>query len=265
MTIITITTDFGLRDGYVGVMKGVIWGINPDAKIVDVTHLISPQDIHQGSIALQRVVPFFPDGTIHLAVVDPGVGTNRRPIAAKIGNHLFVGPDNGLFTRIAQSNSGVMDQTFFVELNQPKFWLREISHVFHGRDIFAPVAAHLSLGIDLQKLGTPIHDPVFLSIPQPELLKEKIIGQVISIDNFGNLATNIFESQLKNYQKQFKVKIKGIDIPDFVETFGAKPSGTLVSLLGTQSDLIIASVNASAQKMLKASVGEIVEVTFGKL
>ena len=264
MTIITITTDFGLRDGYVGVMKGVIWGINPLVKIVDITHLIPPQNVELGGIALQRATPFFPPGTVHLAVVDPGVGTNRRAMAAKIGQNWFVAPDNGLLTRIVNEAQKKGEEVLFVELNKPEYWLGEISHVFHGRDIFAPVAAHLSAGVDIKMVGTPYYDPILLSIPEPELMEDRIIGEVISIDNFGNLATNIFSSHLSQYNQKFVIKVNGIIIPDFVQTFGNRPIDTLVGMIGTQSDFFIASVNSNAQKKLNASIGNKVEIIFDK-
>ena len=265
MAIITITTDFGLRDGYVGVMKGVIWGINPSVKIVDITHLIPAQSIELGAIALQRVVPFFPPGTIHLAVVDPGVGTKRRAMVAKIGQNWYVAPDNGLLTRIINNALNDGEEMFFVDLDQPKYWLPEISHVFHGRDIFAPVAAHLSAGIDLKDVGTLFNDPVLLSVPEPELSPGKIIGEVISIDNFGNLATNIFATHFSKYNQEFVTKIHSTIIPDFVETFGDRPSETLVGMIGTQNDFLIASVNSNAQRKLNAKIGDKVEILFGKL
>ncbi len=265
MTIITITTDFGLRDGYVGVMKGVIWGINPSVKIVDITHLIPPQSVGLGGIALQRVVPFFPAGTIHLAVVDPGVGTKRRAMAAKIGQNLYVAPDNGLLTRIINNALKIGEEVVFVDLDQPKYWLSEISHVFHGRDIFAPVAAHLSNGVDINEVGTPFQDPILLTIPEPELQPDRIFGEVISIDNFGNLATNIFVTHLSHYDRKFVIKIKDTLIPDFVETFGDRSTETLVGMMGTQNDFLIASVNSNAQRKLDAKIGDKVEILFGKL
>jgi len=264
MTIITITTDFGLRDGYGGVMKGVIWGINPIAKIVDITHLIPPQDVNQGSIALSQVVPFFPENTIHVAVVDPGVGTTRRPMAAKIGSQFFVGPDNGLFTRVIRAGEEKKVEIAFVELDKPQFWLSEISHVFHGRDIFAPVAAHLSSNVSIHEVGTLFSDPILLPLPKLEFCKDKIVGEVVSIDNFGNLATNIMEDHLKKFNKNFVIKLMDQTIFDFVSTFGDKPQGTLVGLIGTQKNLLIACVNSNAQQKIGGSVkiGSKVEVIF---
>ena len=153
MPVITLTTDFGEKDGFTGVLKGVIWGICPDAQIADITHSISPQNVLEGALALWRAAPFFPAGTVHIAVVDPGVGTNRRPMAARLGDYFYVGPDNGLFTPMiedARNNNQVVE---FVHLDKPKFWLKNVSHTFHGRDIFAPVGAHLANGIFNHQVG----------------------------------------------------------------------------------------------------------------
>src|SRR3990172_4981507 len=159
-SIITLMTDFGMKDGFVGVMKGVIWGIAPEARIADLTHLISPQNIREGAVVLDRAAPYFPAGTIHVVVVDPGVGTARRPIAAQVGEQRYVGPDNGTLTvllaRAQRENWNVQ----IVELNQRQYWRDEISASFHGRDIFAPVAAHLAAGVPLPAVGSPISDPV---------------------------------------------------------------------------------------------------------
>src|SRR5512138_2740263 len=141
MTIITLTTDFGLRSGFAGVMQGVIYSLAPQVQIVDITHFVSPQDIREGAYTLSRAVPFFPAGTIHLYVVDPGVGTRRRPLAAWLGDHFFVGPDNGLLTLLIEDAEQNGLQTEFVHLDRPQFWLPKISRTFHGRDILSPVAA----------------------------------------------------------------------------------------------------------------------------
>ena len=140
MTVITLTTDFGLRSGFAGVMQGVIYGLAPQVKIVDITHFVSPQDIREGAYTLQRAAPFFPEGTIHIFVVDPGVGTARRPLAARLGDHFFVGPDNGLLTPLIEEAEQNGRPIEFVHLNRPQFWRRTISRTFHGRDIFSPAA-----------------------------------------------------------------------------------------------------------------------------
>ncbi|MGB2909095.1 MAG: SAM-dependent chlorinase/fluorinase [Anaerolineales bacterium] len=163
MSTITLLTDFGLKDGNVGVMKGVIWGITPDVHIADLSHHISPQNVHEAALVLRRAAPYFPDGTVHVVVVDPGVGTERRPIAAQLGNHYFIGPDNGVVTMLLEHIEAEGFPISFIHLNKPQHWLPEVSSVFHGRDIFAPAAAHLAAGVTLTELGDPIDDPIRLS------------------------------------------------------------------------------------------------------
>jgi S-adenosylmethionine hydrolase len=158
MTCISILTDFGLKDGNVGVMKGVIWGIAPDIQILDLSHDIAPQDIQEAAFVLGRAAPYFPPGTIHLVVVDPGVGTERRPLAANFGPYFFVGPDNGVITRLIAYAKLQEWAIEVVYIKNPQYWLPEISHIFHGRDIFAPVAAHIAAGIPLIELGNHSYD-----------------------------------------------------------------------------------------------------------
>ncbi|MGB9641528.1 MAG: SAM hydrolase/SAM-dependent halogenase family protein, partial [Anaerolineales bacterium] len=149
MSVITLTTDFGLKDGNVGAMKGVIWKIAPSAQIADISHLISPQNVTEAALVIYRAARFYPPGTIHMVVVDPGVGTDRRPIAGLIGDQYVVGPDNGVFTRMMLAAESLGKPMRFVHLNRPEFWLPQVSYVFHGRDIFAPAAAHLAAGMSL--------------------------------------------------------------------------------------------------------------------
>ena len=176
LPILTLLTDFGLRDGYSGVLKGVIWSILPDAQVADLSHTISPQNIVEGALALARTAFFFPDGTVHVAVVDPGVGTRRRPIALRLGSHFFVGPDNGLFTLVLERAESEGWPVEAVQLDNPAYWLPEISRVFHGRDIFSPVAAHIAGGVPLEKVGSPIDDPVRLEIPRPIKIGTGMVG-----------------------------------------------------------------------------------------
>jgi S-adenosylmethionine hydrolase len=259
MTVITLLTDFGLRDGYVGVMKGVIWKICPDAQIADITHSIPPQNIRQGAIALLRTVMYFPEGSVHIAVVDPGVGTNRKPIAVEVDGHFFVGPDNGLFSLVFQAaeDRGLTGKYFI--LAKPDFWLPDISHVFHGRDIFAPVGAHLACGVPIENMGSPLTDPVRLVNPIPQKHGNIWKGEVIAIDNFGNIATNIGARQILN-QNLVTVRIGGQSVNGLVNTFEDRPAGELVSMIGTEKDLIIAVVRGSAADCLKTKVGDPVEV-----
>ncbi|HEY2980076.1 MAG TPA: SAM-dependent chlorinase/fluorinase, partial [Anaerolineales bacterium] len=186
MAIISLMTDFGIKDGNTGVMKGVISGIAPDAQIVDLSHMVQPQDIRESAYILVRSVPYFPKGTIHVVVVDPGVGTARRPMAARIGDWYYVGPDNGTITLWLDRAETEKWACEYVKLDKPKFWLPVVSHVFHGRDIFSPVAAHLARGVPLTDLGTPFIDPVRLPLPKPEKTASGWRGEIVHIDHFGN-------------------------------------------------------------------------------
>lgn len=266
MSVITLMTDFGIKDGNVGVMKGVIWGICPTAQISDLSHMIQAQNIREAGYVLARGVPYFPKGSIHVVVVDPGVGTQRRPMAAQIGDGFYVGPDNGTI-------SGWLDRAEqegwsreFVELNRPQYWLQNISYVFHGRDIFSPVAAHLASGVSLNELGSPFTDPVRLELPKPEMMKNGWRGEVIHIDHFGNVSTNIRVENLGEAMRQKEailVRLNENEIKGMVNTFGERPVGDLVALIGSTGNLGIAVVNGNAQERLGTRVGDGVEVVYG--
>jgi S-adenosyl-L-methionine hydrolase (adenosine-forming) len=260
MTVITLLTDFGIRDGYPGVMKGVIWKIAPDVQIADISHSIRPQDIIHGALALARTARYFPPGTIHVAVVDPGVGTDRRPIGMHRGEHYFIGPDNGIFTLVLEQAETKKDKIKIIHLDQPHYWLADISSVFHGRDIFSPCAAHLAAGVPFKKLGSPINDPIRLKFPGPQPLPGGgLRGQVIEIDTFGNLATNINDSDLTR-MGDVSVMIGGTKIDGLVNTFGDRPAGTLIALFGTAHDLTISIVNGNAANKLNVSLGDEISV-----
>ena len=256
---ISLLTDFGLKDGYVGVMKGVIWGIAPQAQIADITHLIRPQNVLEGVLALGRAAPYFPAGTVHVAVVDPGVGTARRPIAARLGDHFFVGPDNGLCTMLVDQARRAGGPVAFVHLDQPRYWLPKISNVFHGRDIFSPVAAHLANGVSLEALGSPVDDPHLLHLSIPQRTAQGWIGQVIVVDNFGNLSTNLAATDLAGID-QIVVRIAGREIHGLVKTFGDRQPGELVAMLDSSDALSICIVNGDAAAQLGVQVGQIVEI-----
>lgn len=259
MTVITMLTDFGMKDGYPGVMKGVIWGIAPDAQIADLTHQISPQNVLEGALVLGRAARFFPPGTIHLAVVDPGVGTTRRPIAARLGSHFFVGPDNGLCSLLLAGAREAGEALEFFHLDRPQYWLSSVSSSFHGRDIFAPVAAHLSCGVPLKELGTTINDPVVIQPPHPVRTETGWRGQVILVDSFGNLSTNISREHLEGLG-EIQVRIAGQTISGLSRTFGSRQPGELLALLGEAGDLSVAVVNGSAARRLGVEAGEEVDV-----
>lgn len=260
MALITLTTDFGLKDGNVGAMKGVILKIAPQTQIVDISHLIASQAISEAALVLSRAARFFPAGTIHVAVVDPGVGTDRRPIAGLLGNQYVVGPDNGVFTRMIENCEKQGQVVRFVHLNQREYWLPQISYVFHGRDLFAPVAAHLAAGVILNDLGAPIGDVVRLNLPKPASTPDGLQGEVIHIDHFGNISTCIMRDDIGDKVIQ-QVIVKGGVIQDFVNTFGEKPPGSLVSLYGSSDNLLICEVNGNAAQKLGINIGDIVKVT----
>jgi len=254
-------TDFGIKDGNVGVMRGVIWRIAPQAQIADLSHMISPQNIPEAALILLRSAPYFPPGAIHLAVVDPGVGTNRRPMAARIGAQYFVGPDNGILTLWLESLAAQDLETRFVELDRSEYWLPEVSHVFHGRDIFAPVAAHLARGVPLEKLGTPFANPVLLNLPQPVRTRSGFTGEIIHMDHFGNLSTNIRQEHL-GQPENVTVRLGGVEVHGLVKTFGERSPGELVALYGSTGNLIVSVVNGSAAQRLDTHVGDPVQVEF---
>lgn len=265
MPVISLMTDFGLKDGNVGVMKGVIWKIAPEAQISDLSHLIAPQNIREAALILARSAPYFPDFSIHVVVVDPGVGTSRRPMAAQIGTQYYVGPDNGTITLLLEQAERTGQKTRFVHLDRPKYWLPNVSYVFHGRDIFAPVAAHLARGAQLAELGTAFDDPAHLNLPQPEKTSYGWRGEIIHVDHFGNVASNIRVEHLDEMLKtpeRFVVRLGGIEIRGLVNTFGERAPGELVALLGSTGNLIVSVVNGSAQARLDARVGDPFEVLF---
>jgi S-adenosylmethionine hydrolase len=218
-------TDFGTRDGNVGVMQGVIWNIAPQAKFADLSHYIEPQNIRQAAYVLNRQVFYFPADTIHVVVVDPGVGTKRRPIAAQIGSQRFVGPDNGVFTPAYERAERENWPVKIVHTNKPKYWLPVVSNIFHGRDIFSPIAAHLANGVPLEDLGTPIDDPVRILLPRPRRTEQGLVGEVVNTDHFGNVASNIHRDDMTGLG-QVNVTLCGVTIAGLVRTFGEGRRGS---------------------------------------
>jgi S-adenosylmethionine hydrolase len=259
MTFITLTTDFGIRDGNVGVMKGIIWGIAPEAKIADISHLIEPQNIREAAYILARQVFYFPENTVHIVVVDPGVGTQRRPIAAQIGPQRFVGPDNGVFSPLYTRAEGEGWPMEIVHINRPEYWREKVSDIFHGRDIFSPVGAHLASGVPLSKLGTPIDDPVRIELPEPKETDRGIVGEVIRFDHFGNIISNIHREEMEHLG-EVKVSLCDLTIDGLVRTFGEREPGDLIALYSSTDYLIVSEVNGDAQKRLGAEIGDVIEV-----
>jgi S-adenosyl-L-methionine hydrolase (adenosine-forming) len=264
MTIITLLTDFGLQDGYVGIMKGVIWGIAPGVQIADISHAVKAQDVIQGALVLRRAVPYFPAGTVHTVVVDPGVGTSRRPLAGRLRDQYFVGPDNGLFSLVLEQAEAQGEIVEWVHLTHGEYWLPQVSAVFHGRDIFASVSAHLANGVPLSALGEPVYDPVRLLLPQPKRTAGGWSAEVMHIDHFGNLATNLRRVDLLPAQA-IRIRIKGVEIQGVVQAYGELPPGELVALFDSSNLLSIAIVNGDASQVLQAQIGDPVEVSLPPL
>jgi len=258
---ITLTTDFGLKDGNVGVMKGVIWGIAPHCLIADLSHEISPQNIREAALILLRSTLYFPRDTVHVVVVDPGVGTERRPIAARLGNQKYIAPDNGVLTLLLEQAEKENETIEFIHLNNPKFWRPDISHVFHGRDVFAPTGAHLAAGVPMVEMGTPIDDPVRIDFPQPKPVQNGFQGEIIHIDHFGNISTNIRIEDMGSVE-HLQIDIGGVKIPGLYHTFGELLPGELMALYGSTGSLIISEVNGSAAARLHARVGDPIEVEY---
>jgi len=263
MTVITLTTDFGEKDGFTGVLKGVIWGIYPEAQIADITHAITPQNIFEGSMAIFRAAPFFPKGTVHIAVVDPGVGTNRRLLAARLGDHYCVGPDNGIFTPLLEDAEKRNLAMEFVHLDKPDYWLPDVSHTFHGRDIFAPVGAHLAKGVSLDFVGTPIFDPVRIGLPKPIRTSEGWEAHVTVEDIFGNLTSDLRADHLGGHTEVSFI-IAGHEVSGLVESYGWKKPGDLVAVVDSEGYIEIAVVNGSAAKILNARVGDPIRIIISK-
>ncbi|MDD5371493.1 MAG: SAM-dependent chlorinase/fluorinase [Anaerolineaceae bacterium] len=257
--VITLTTDFGAGDDEAGVLKGVIWKICPEANIADLSHAVTRHNILEGALLLGRTARYFPPGTVHVAVVDPGVGTARRGLACRLGAQFFVGPDNGLFSLLLEQAEQSTDPIEVVELDQPRFWLPEVTHVFHGRDVFAPVGAHLACGTPISMVGSPIADPVRIHIPEPQPVESGWQAQVLYVDSFGNLGTNLPAGHLAG-RSDWRVRISGREIDGLVQAFGDRPAGELIALIDSSNYLSISVVNGDAAAWLPAQPGDKFEV-----
>jgi S-adenosylmethionine hydrolase len=240
-------------------MKGVIWSILPGVPIGDLSHDISPQNIHEATLVLERTAQYFPPETVHVVVVDPGVGTERRPIAARFGDQFFVGPDNGVSTPLLEQAEREDKPVEIVHLDKPEYWLDEVSDIFHGRDIFAPSAGHLAAGVPLTKLGTPITDVVRYHVPQPTREGNVIHGEVMHIDHYGNLIANIRQEDIEPL-RPVNVHLSGVKIEGLVRAFGERDPGTLLALYSPHYYLMIAVTNGNAAARLDSKVGDLIQV-----
>ena len=269
-TVITLTTDFGLADAYVAAMKGVILGINPEVRLVDICHTVKPQDIAQAAYILSTAYEFFPHRTIHVVVVDPGVGTKRGAIILRTPSADFVAPDNGVLSYVilrSLSKEVAVDRQQIelespleaVAITQSRFWRAPVSATFHGRDIFAPVAAYLSLGTPLEQLGETITSLTVLPLPHPHVAPDgTLVGRIIHIDNFGNLITNIKVDALTREAGEITVEVGNQLISGLSRTYGEGEG--LVALIGSSGYLEIALKEGDASVFLGAEAGQEVRI-----
>jgi S-adenosylmethionine hydrolase len=257
---ITLLTDFGTTEGEHTVMKGVIWRILPGAHIADLSHDIAPQNIREAALVLDRTAHYFPPETVHVVVVDPGVGTERRPIAACFGDYFFVGPDNGVCTPLLERAEREDASVEIVHLDKPEYWLENVSPIFHGRDIFAPCAGHLASGVPLAELGSPIGEIVRYHVPRPTLDGDTIRGEVMHIDHFGNLIANIHREEVEPL-RPVRIELAGRKIQGLVRAFGERDPGTLVALYSPRDYLMVAVTNGNAAARLGVRVGDMIVVT----
>ena len=264
MSIITLLTDFGTGAEYAGLMKGVILSINPSAAIVDITHQIDSQDIVQAAFTICASYEYFPDGTVHLVVVDPGVGSERSLLALEIKKQIFIAPDNGVLTLLF--NEGEIKS--LIRITNSKYFLASVSRTFHGRDIIAPVGAHLSVGIDIRTLGVEIdlRDAVQLDHLHPCMSENgELVGKIVVIDNFGNLISNInFRKLSEVYQngqeKRIQIKIGSTVIIGLSEIYDSVQSKTPLALIGSRGYLEIAVNKGNAAQVLNVEKGDTVRV-----
>lgn len=264
--VIALLTDFGLRDTYAGEIKGAVLTVTPNATIVDITHDVPPQDVRAGAFMLGNAAAAFPEGAVFVAVVDPGVGSERQPVLVETATGAFVGPDNGLFTRVvwpddadgpaAPSLAPVPSGVRAWRLTNPAYWRSTVSNTFHGRDVFAPAAAHYAAGVPATELGNPATSLWRLPVPRPTLQGDVVTGEVVYVDHYGNLVTNIPASLLG---ERAAVEVAGQRIEQLsVHYDTAKP---LVALLGSHDTLEVAKPGGSAAEALGVGRGAPVRVT----
>jgi S-adenosylmethionine hydrolase len=258
--IITLTTDFGVGSRYVAAMKGVILSINPHAHLVDLSHDVPPQDVRAGAIVLAESTHWFPPETIHIAVVDPGVGSDRRIVYARIGRQHYIAPDNGLLSGLTM----LQTPSKIVCLTRAEHWLGDVSPTFHGRDIMAPVAARLSLGLPPDELGEPCNQLIELPWPEVQKVPNRIDGEVIEVDSFGNLITNITRDMLHGVPTNDLVLVScdEHETQGIYATYSDQPPMTFMAHVGSTGRLELAIVDENASAMLGVRVGAPVRVSW---
>lgn len=269
--IITLTTDFGLQDAYVGMMRGALLSVNPDATVVDITHHLPPHDIPQAAYCIFDAYAYFPSGTVHVVVVDPGVGSDRGIVAMAAGGHFFLAPDNGVLSRFAD----LEPPPVCVDVRAERFFRASVSRTFHGRDIFAPVAAHLSKGVPLDLLGKeiPFERLVKLRLQAATLTDDGVLeGEIISIDRFGNMISNIHESLFQEYRRRnnagvtpFRIRIGlsgSFSASCLSDSYQSSAVGAPLIILGSSKRVEIAVREGSAAEFFRAERGDSVRISF---
>lgn len=258
--VLTLTTDFGLNDHFVGTVKGVILNIVPDAELVDISHSVDAFDILEGALTIAAAYSYFPSGTVHLVVVDPGVGTARRPIAVTAGQHQFVAPDNGVLSLIYSREERMRVH----HVTADHYFLQPVSQTFHARDIFAPIAAHLAKGLASSTFGEEITDFVRLDVQRPEMNGNTARGTVLQVDHFGNLITNftpkIIPPLFQAGPPAFKITVGNHQITAMRTAYGAAAPGEVFGILGSMGYLEIAANQASAAQLLGVGKRASVEI-----
>lgn len=258
MSVITLLTDFGLSDHYVGAMKGVALGICPSAELIDISHDIAPYAVSDAAFTLSQAWPFFPSGTVHLIVVDPGVGSTRRPIVVEAAGHRFVAPDNGVLTMLYDA----VPAHEVREITAARFFRQPVSRTFHGRDIFSPAAAHLAGGLAPAELGSLITDYVRLGFAKPAQTSEKIwSGTILKVDRFGNLITNLSSEDWQRLAGQpFEIRIGWHVIARIASNYAEMRPGDLFVIPGSSGLLEISVNQASAKQLVDARPGDPLEL-----
>jgi S-adenosylmethionine hydrolase len=253
--LVTLTTDFGTSSPYLAAMKGALLSVDPAAQIIDLSHAIAPQNVRQAAYFLAQSAPFFPTGTLHVCVVDPGVGSERALLYSEAGGQRFLAPDNGCLSEALRALGG---PKVVRRLTEVRFWREAVSATFHGRDVLAPVAGHLTKGLSPTELGPVVTEFVRLELPVPAQSAARVEGEVIFIDGFGNLITNVPTTMLP---ATFRVSVAGQTIPRVVRTYAEGHLGELVALHSSSGHLEVALVNGNAADRLRATCGAAVIVT----
>jgi S-adenosyl-L-methionine hydrolase (adenosine-forming) len=282
--IITLTTDFGTADTYIAQMKGVILSLNPTATIIDITHSISPQNIREAAYVFSTAYRYFPKGTIHVVIVDPGVGSNRKAILVQTETYYFLAPDNGVLSYVidcglrsmrplytdsnllkkininnfkctAGASSRTPQKIRVIQLENQKYFLHSVSSTFHGRDIFAPAAAHLSLGVPISKFGPEAEKLIKFPIPEPGIIDNRIYAHILHIDHFGNIITDISKGIWNTTigKKKFSISCGKKKITEIKQTYAEGKPGTLIAYFGSSDNLEIAIVDGNIAQQLKIS------------